>query len=213
MRAPAFAFAFAFAGREGNAIASDLSLLRFNDEVTGLRARLVFAARQLPEATWPDASDAGIRALLPDVCVGVKSVDEANKLDWKGALLNQLAFKERKLLDDEVPERIGVPSGSLIAVDYVPAIADGGAPVLAVRLQELFGLADTPTVARGRVPLVLHLLSPGHKPVQVTRDLRSFWTNTYPEVRKEMRPRYPRHSWPDDPWTATPTSRAKRRGT
>ena len=107
------------------------------------------------------------------------------------------------------PRRIVVPSGQERAIRY----EHGAAPVLAVKLQELFGLADTPRVADGRVPLTLHLLSPGGKPLQVTADLRSFWANTYPEVRKEMKGRYPRHPWPDDPWTATATHRAKPRGT
>jgi ATP-dependent helicase HrpB len=87
------------------------------------------------------------------------------------------------------------------------------APVLAVKLQELFGLADTPRIADGRIPLTLHLLSPGGKPLQVTQDLRSFWANTYAEVRKEMKGRYPRHPWPEDPWTVAATHRAKPRGT
>jgi ATP-dependent helicase HrpB len=87
------------------------------------------------------------------------------------------------------------------------------APVLAVKLQELFGLADTPRIANDRVPLTLHLLSPGGKPLQITRDLRSFWDRTYPEVKKEMKGRYPKHPWPDDPWSATATHRAKPRGT
>ena len=100
-----------------------------------------------------------------------------------------------------------VPSNSMVW-----ALA-GAAPVLAVKLQELFGLADTPRIADGRVPLTLHLLSPGGKPLQVTADLRSFWANTYPEVRREMKGRYPRHPWPDDPWTAAATHRAKPRGT
>jgi ATP-dependent helicase HrpB len=85
--------------------------------------------------------------------------------------------------------------------------------VLAVKLQELFGLADTPRIAKGRVAVVLHLLSPAQRPIQVTQDLRGFWERTYPEVKKELKGRYPRHPWPDDPWTAPPTARAKRRGT
>ena len=91
--------------------------------------------------------------------------------------------------------------------------AHGHSPVLAVKLQELFGLADTPRVADGRIPVTLHLLSPGGKPLQVTQDLRGFWERTYPEVKKEMKGRYPRHPWPDDPWTAAATHRAKPRGT
>ena len=107
-----------------------------------------------------------------------------------------------------------MPSGLERRIDY--ALDHEGAPqppVLAVKLQELFGLADTPRIADGRVPLLLHLLSPGGKPLQVTGDLRSFWNRTYPEVRKEMKGRYPRHPWPDDPWSATATHRAKPRGT
>ena len=87
----------------------------------------------------------------------------------------------------------------------------GGAPVLAVKLQELFGLADTPRIAKNKIAVILHLLSPGQRPIQVTQDLKGFWERTYPEVRKELKGRYPKHPWPDDPWTATPTHRAKPR--
>jgi ATP-dependent helicase HrpB len=107
------------------------------------------------------------------------------------------------------PTGIEVPSGLRRGISY----AHDAPPVLAVKLQELFGLADTPRIADGRVPLTLHLLSPGGKPLQVTQDLRGFWDRTYPEVRKEMKGRYPRHPWPEDPWAATPTHRAKPRGT
>ena len=112
-------------------------------------------------------------------------------------------------LDQLAPTHVTVPSGSRIPVDY----ADPTAPVLAVRLQELFGATATPSVFDGRVPLVLHLLSPAHRPVQVTRDLPGFWRTSYVDVRKDLRGRYPRHSWPEDPTTATPTHRAKPRGT
>src|SRR5690606_3780762 len=115
----------------------------------------------------------------------------------------------RQKLDVLAPRRIAVPSGQDRPVTY----QHGQPPVLAVKLQELFGLADTPRVADGRVPVLLHLLSPGGKPLQVTQDLRSFWANTDPEVKKAMKGRYPRHPWPDDPWTATATRRAKPRGT
>jgi ATP-dependent helicase HrpB len=99
------------------------------------------------------------------------------------------------------------PAGSTRRLEYAP----GKPPVLAVRLQELFGLSSTPTVAAGRVPVLLHLLSPNHQVVQVTSDLSSFWNTTYQQVRKDLRARYPKHSWPEDPWTAQPTARAKRR--
>jgi len=106
-----------------------------------------------------------------------------------------------------VPESVTVPSGQPRRLEY----PDGEPPVLAVKLQELFGLADTPRVGGGRVPVTLHLLSPAGRPIQVTQDLKGFWERTYPEVRKELKGRYPRHPWPDDPWTATPTHRAKPR--
>jgi ATP-dependent helicase HrpB len=105
------------------------------------------------------------------------------------------------------PERLEVPSGSRVRLDY----AAGDAPVLAVKLQELFGLADTPRIAGGRVPVLIHLLSPAGRPLAVTRDLRSFWDQVYPEVRREMRGRYPKHPWPDDPWTTPATRRTKGR--
>jgi ATP-dependent helicase HrpB len=112
-------------------------------------------------------------------------------------------------LETHAPQELLVPSGQRRALAY----AEDDPPVLAVKLQELFGLADSPKVAMGRVPVVLHLLSPRQIPIQVTSDLCSFWTRTYPEVRKELKGRYPRHPWPEDPWTAPATHRAKPRGT
>ncbi len=193
------------------ALSADLALLGLDEEADKTRARLAFAAVHLSDHLWPDVGDDGIRALLPEACANVKSLDEARALNWRRIMLDALPFRAQRLLDEEVPERIEVPSGSMIAVDYRPALSEGGAPTLSVRLQELFGLADGPRVARGNVAVVLHLLSPGHKPVQVTRDLRSFWSSTYAQVKSELRARYPRHSWPDDPWTATPTAKARRR--
>ena len=113
----------------------------------------------------------------------------------------------RTALDANAPPTIRVPSGMERRIVYAP----GEPPVLAVKLQELFGLADTPRIAGGRVPLTLHLLSPAGRPIQVTQDLRSFWERTYPEVKKELKGRYPKHPWPDDPWTAQATHRAKPR--
>jgi ATP-dependent helicase HrpB len=110
-------------------------------------------------------------------------------------------------LDTLAPTHLEVPSGRRVALDYVPA--EG--PVLAVKLQELFGLGSTPAVAGGRVPVLLHLLSPAGRPVQVTRDLRGFWDGAYRQVRTELRGRYPKHPWPDDPWNAPPTAGTKRR--
>jgi ATP-dependent helicase HrpB len=116
-------------------------------------------------------------------------------------------WEKKKRLDALAPTHVTVPSGSHIPIDY-----SADTPVLAVRLQEMFGLADTPAIGNGRIPLTLHLLSPARRPVQVTRDLKSFWKNGYPEVKRDLKGRYPKHHWPDDPWTAIPTSRAKPRG-
>ena len=130
------------------------------------------------------------------------------------ALKSAVDWNLRQRIDQLAPTRIDVPSGMQRAIAY--ALDDHGepaSPVLAVKLQELFGLAQTPRIADGRVPLLLHLLSPGGKPLQVTQDLAGFWERTYPEVRKEMKGRYPRHPWPDDPWNAVATHRAKPRGT
>ena len=118
-----------------------------------------------------------------------------------------LPWEDRRRLAAHAPERLAVPSGREIVVDYD---ADG-AVSMAVKLQELFGLAETPRIGPHRVPVTIHLLAPNGRPVQTTRDLRSFWERTYPEVRKELRGRYPKHPWPEDPWSATPTHRTTRR--
>ena len=124
------------------------------------------------------------------------------------ALREALDHRQRTALEQLAPTELRVPSGNTRKLEYRP----GAPPVLAVKLQELFGLADTPRVANGRVPVTLELLSPGQRPIQVTQDLRGFWDRTYPEVKKELKGRYPRHPWPDDPWNAVPTARAKPRG-
>jgi ATP-dependent helicase HrpB len=129
----------------------------------------------------------------------IKKREDFFKLDLQMILSGMLSYQQLQLLDTLVPSKIKVPSGSLLSVTYDE---NGASPILAVRLQEMFGLMDTPTVNEGRTKIVLHLLSPGYKPVQITQDLKSFWKNTYPEVRKELRIRYKRHHWPEDPWTA-----------
>src|SRR5262249_33669366 len=121
------------------------------------------------------------------------------------ALRGRLTPRQLQAVDREAPERLTVPSGSRLALRYEV----GRPPVLAVRIQEVFGLRDTPRVAGGRVPVLLHLLAPNHRPQQVTDDLASFWANTYPQVRKELRARYPKHAWPEDPWSATPERRPR----
>jgi ATP-dependent helicase HrpB len=120
-----------------------------------------------------------------------------------------LPYDLARRLDAEAPTHFAAPTGSQAAVDYDAA----GGPAIAIRVQELFGLRDHPALARGRVPLTLHLLSPAHRPIQITKDLPGFWRGSWAAVKVEMKGRYPRHSWPDDPAAAAPTTRAKPRGT
>ena len=138
----------------------------------------------------------------------VKRKEDFKKLDLLTILSSTLSYEQQHRLEKLIPEKIIVPSGSFIRIQYN---ADGNFPVLAVRLQELFGMLETPTVCDGKIKLMMHLLSPAYRPVQVTQDLMSFWQNTYPEVRKELRMRYPRHSWPEDPFTAIAIRGAKKR--
>ena len=161
-------------------------------------ARVRSLASWMPDAELPRFDDAWLRAHLGELLHGCRSFDDARKRNWIELLKQQLVWKEQQLLDKEAPERLQVPSGSWITLDY----AEGRAPALAVRIQEVFGLADTPRIAGGRVKVVLHLLAPNYRPQQVTEDLASFWNGAYQDVRKELRARYPKHSWPDDPWNA-----------
>jgi ATP-dependent helicase HrpB len=140
---------------------------------------------------------------------GKTSLAQLTADELGGALAELLPYRLRRRLDAEAPTHFEAPSGSRIPIDYE---AQEG-PKLAVRVQELFGLARHPTIAGGRVALVVELLSPAHRPVQVTRDLPGFWRGSYAAVRAEMRGRYPRHPWPDDPLSAPATRRAKPRGT
>ncbi|NPA29988.1 MAG: ATP-dependent helicase HrpB, partial [Epsilonproteobacteria bacterium] len=138
---------------------------------------------------------------------GARSLEALKKLNFYEILCALLGYEGLKKLDALAPERLKVPGGSRVAVDY----SDPTAPVLPVKLQEMFGQTDTPTICDGRVALTLHLLSPAGRPLAVTRDLRSFWQNAYPDVRKDMRGRYPKHPWPEDPLTAVPTGKTKKR--
>lgn len=181
-----------------------------------LRERLAFLHHLRP-ADWPAQDDDTLTAELtewlePHLPPSARSLADVARLDFSEALLGRLpgGWAQRQELDRLAPSHLTVPSGSSIRLDY----ADPAAPVLAVRLQEVFGLLDTPTVGGpARVPLLLHLLSPARRPVQVTRDLRSFWQTGYFDVRKDLRGRYPKHHWPDNPLDAAPTARAKPRGT
>jgi ATP-dependent helicase HrpB len=172
----------------------------------------------MPEMDWPDLSDDALLATLDDwlapAFAGRTRLDALDEHALGEALKGQLAWTQRERVEQLAPTRIVVPSGLERRIEYAFDAHDGARPpVLAVKLQELFGLAETPRIADGRVPLTLHLLSPAGRPLQVTQDLRGFWERTYPEVKKEMKGRYPKHPWPDDPWSATATHRAKPRGT
>ncbi|HVX05648.1 MAG TPA: ATP-dependent helicase HrpB [Rhodanobacteraceae bacterium] len=198
--------------------ARGLAALPWSEAATRLRARVDWLRRAMPDAGLPDVSDAALldslEAWLAPVLAGKRKLDALSAEDLSNALAGLLDWPERKLLDEAAPDAITVPSGMTRKLDYAIAAVGGEipAPVLAVKLQELFGLAETPRVAHGRVPVMLHLLSPAGRPIQVTQDLRGFWDRTYPEVKKELKGRYPKHQWPDDPWSATPTHRAKPRG-
>jgi ATP-dependent helicase HrpB len=174
-----------------------------------LRERLQFL--HALDARWPDVGDgaltATLEAWLGPKLTGVRKLEALGRVDLAGALLDLLDWEQRRQLDLLAPEHVEVPTGSRIRVDY----ADPAAPVLAVRLQEVFGMRETPRVGGGAVPLTMHLLSPAHRPMQVTRDLASFWATGYFDVRKDLRGRYPKHHWPDDPLTAAPVRGAKRR--
>lgn len=187
-----------------------LASLAFDETVEALRQR-VAALRIAYGEDWPDLSDAALLARLEDWLLPEKamSLNALRQLDHATAIRNLLQWEQQRALDRLAPTHIEVPSGSRVRIDY----SDPAKPVLAVKLQEMFGLAQTPAIADGRVPLSLHLLSPAGRPLQVTGDLAGFWRTSYAEVRKEMRGRYPRHPWPEDPLTAPPTARAKRRGT
>ncbi|WP_300615978.1 ATP-dependent helicase HrpB [Dokdonella sp.] len=188
-----------------------LDALPWSDHARELRLRVQSLRAWSPDLGLPDFSDdallGGLERWLAPYLDGKRRLDALQASELSEALAAQLDYEQRRALDEHAPVSILVPSGLERRIAY----ADGAPPVLAVKLQELFGLADTPRVGNGRVPLTLHLLSPGGKPVQVTQDLRSFWERTYPEVKKELKGRYPKHPWPDDPWTATPTHRAKPR--
>ncbi|HEX9024501.1 MAG TPA: ATP-dependent helicase HrpB [Geobacteraceae bacterium] len=185
--------------------------LNWTPQAKELRARVEFLGRLFPGEGWPDFSDAALLAALPALLLPfvdrVRNLADLGRIDSLPLLKAMLTWEQSRRLDEGAPTHVAVPSGSRITLHYSP----DSPPVLAVKLQELFGLAETPTVAWGRVPVLLHLLSPAGRPIQVTGDLRNFWNTVYPQVKKELKGRYPKHPWPDDPWTAVPTRHAKRR--
>ena len=184
-------------------------LLNFDDHMQQLQNRLLSLRQWNPDDNWPDVSTEALlknRDWLLPYLEGLKRAEELKKVDLSEALFHSLTFDQQKQLDKLAPAKIDVPSGSRIKLEY---FAHAAVPVLSVRLQEVFGLSDTPVLNNGKVKVLMHLLSPGYKPVQVTTDLKSFWNNLYFEVRNELRRRYPKHSWPDDPWTAAAVAKGK----
>ena len=194
-----------------------LAVLPWNEALSQWRIRVQCLHAWMPELELPDLSDdallASLDAWLKPAFAGKTRLDALSGEELSEALKSGIDWNLRRRIDTFAPERIEVPSGMQRGIEYAFDRGEPASPVLAVKLQELFGLAETPRIADGRVPLTIHLLSPAGRPLQVTQDLRGFWERTYPEVKKEMKGRYPKHPWPDDPWNAVATHRAKPRGT
>lgn len=185
-----------------------LEILAWDKEASQLLARCRFVGRNVSDE-WPDFSDKVLLEKLEDwlapYLLKCRRETDLAKVDLCNALRARLSWSQSQQLDRLAPERLQVPSGSKVRIDYRQVEQ----PILAVKLQELFGLAETPCIANGRVPLLLDLLSPAQRPIQRTQDLKNFWNRVYPEVKKELKGRYPKHPWPDNPWSAEPTRRAK----
>jgi ATP-dependent helicase HrpB len=176
--------------------------------VAALLDRLAFLAASSPELGLPADRGEIVRAALPALAAGRRSFAELARAPLADELLATLEWRQRRALDELAPERLELPTGFRARIDY----SDPSRPVLAARIQDLFGLAETPRLGAGRRPLLLHLLAPNGRPQQVTDDLASFWANTYPQVRRELAGRYPKHAWPDDPARAQPARRPRGRG-
>jgi len=187
-----------------------INRLPWSEEAVRTRQRLRFL-HQLEPTHWPDVSEetltTTVNSWLRPHLLNLRSLEQVARLDFNQILLTNLSWEQQQEMEKLAPAYFMVPSGSRIALDYT----DINTPVLAVRLQEVFGMLDTPRIGNGKVPLLIHLLSPASRPVQVTRDLRSFWNTGYFEVRKDLRGRYPKHHWPDDPLSAPPTRGTKKR--
>lgn len=188
-----------------------IEVLPWTKQIRTWQARVLLLREENAEGlSWPDVSNASLWETLDTwlrpFLSGISRRDQLSRLDLKTALTALLSWQEQTALDRLAPTHITVPSGSRIPVIYSP----GDVPALAVRLQEMFGATDTPTIADGTIPLTLHLLSPAGRPVQVTQNLKSFWESAYFEVKKDLKGRYPKHHWPDNPLEATPTNRTKK---
>jgi ATP-dependent helicase HrpB len=190
-----------------------LQVLPWTRELRQWQARVALMHRlEVPSAQpWPELGDATLAATLEDWTAvwmtGLTRREHFARFDLGNALRQRLTYAQSTVLDREAPTHFVVPSGSRIPIDYL----DGDVPTLSVRLQEMFGLQETPSVAAGRQPLLLKLLSPAGRPVQITRDLVSFWERGYHDVKKDLKGRYPKHYWPDDPYAAVPTRRVRPR--
>ncbi len=186
-------------------------ILTFSKKARLFQGRVGLMRRTFPEETWPDLSDEQLLSKPEEWLMpwfgSIRSAQGLSGLDILPALKATLSWEKQRLLDERAPASIAVPSGHGVTLDYT----SGDLPILAVKLQEMFGLADTPMIAAGRVKILLHLLSPARRPVQITQDLQGFWSNGYPQVKKELKGRYPKHPWPEDPWNAVPTRRTKPR--
>jgi ATP-dependent helicase HrpB len=182
-------------------------LLLDDEHAAGWIMRLQFLSAHMPDAQLPTLNDDTIRQLVADAVIGKRSLAQVRPA-LLGRLQGLLDYRQNQLLQTEAPETIAVPTGNRIKLDYTSIRTP---PVLAVRLQEMFGMTQTPRIAAGRVAVQLHLLGPNFRPVQITDDLQSFWKTTYFQVRKDLRVRYPKHSWPDDPLTAAPQAKGGRR--
>lgn len=169
-----------------------------DDDFTSFMARSRCLQVWMPELKLPSFDDVLMQDVLLDLCQGRRSFSDLKAAPWLATLQSKIDYALIQTIEREVPDRITVPSGSRIRLLYEP----DRVPVLPVRIQEVFGLTQTPRIAGGRIPVLLHLLAPNMRPQQVTDDLASFWTNTYPDVRKELKRRYPKHAWPEDPLTA-----------
>ncbi len=189
-----------------------LKLLNWGDDQCEWQARVISLAKWRPTEEWPDVTEGNLLQTAQDWLTpyldDVSKRADFQKLELHSILQGILPWNLLSKLDELAPVKLKVPSSSMIKLNY---FTDGGSPTIEVRLQEMFGLTETPTVNEGRTKVTIHLLSPGYKPVQVTQDLKSFWQTTYHEVRKELRMRYPRHHWPEDPWTAEAVRGAKKR--
>ncbi len=193
--------------------------LRLEPDDARLLDRIRFLSHHLRELSWPALDD--LARLLPELCQGRRSFAQLRAIPWRSELLGRLDHHQRRALDQHAPERFVLPTGSSAALRYpdTGGVVERGwargdepePPVLAARIQQLFGLRGIPPLARGRAPVLIHLLAPNQRPAQITRDLEGFWRDSYHLVRKDLRGRYPKHAWPEDPMSAQPQDRPRRK--